>query len=155
MERASRTKGSRRGAWLLLAAALPLLGCGAVVQGGRLSHRPHAEVDLFMTTGNSPRPYRTLGFIQVTGEGRTYGGVADVGDAGLDGVIRGALAHEARKMGGDGVIHIEFLDENPQTDYERYQQAAETISNLAEGKGGVSEKQRTVVVTGEVIQFIQ
>jgi hypothetical protein len=140
---------------LVLLAVVPLVGCGAVVRGQRLSSRPDEAHGIYLTTGGSPRPYRTLGFAQITGEGRAYGGVVEVGDAGFDGVIRGTLAAEAVKMGGDAVINIEFLDENPQTDFERFQQASATIQNFAQGKAQVEERRRSVVVTGEIIKFIQ
>ena len=64
-----------------------------------------------------------------------------------------ALAETARRMGGDGVIHIEFLDENPPTLAERIQDASTTLQNAGTGEG-VEARQRTVVVTGEVIQFL-
>lgn len=141
--------------WLLATAALlPLLGCKAVVRGGKLSDRPADDHGLYISTGGSPRPFRTLGFIQVTGEGRTYAGALDVGDANLDGVVRGVLAEQAARMGGHGVINIEFLDENPPTDYERITDAMNTAAHIATGQGQLEERRRTVVVTGEVIQFL-
>ena len=71
------------------------------------------------TTGNAPRPFRTVGFAQVTGYGVTVAGMSDVGEAGLDGAIRGKLSQVAAEMGGDGVIHIDFIDESPPTEVER------------------------------------
>jgi len=154
--RSKRLQGLAARRLLLLAAVVPLVGCSAVVRGQRLSDRPdETSRGVYLSTGGAPRPYQTLGFVQVTGEGRTVAGVVDVGDAGLDGVIRGTLAQEASKLGGDGVIHIEFLDENPQTDYERLQQAAQTVNSLASGHGQVEQRRRTVVVTGEIIKFTQ
>jgi hypothetical protein len=138
----------------LVLAGLPLLGCQAVVRGGKLSDRPDDGRGIYLSTGGSPRPFRTLGFIQITGEGRMYAGMLDVGDASLDGVVRGALATEAARMGGHGVINIEFLDENPPTGFDRAADAMSTASNLASGEGQVQERRRTVVVTGEVIQFL-
>lgn len=151
------TKRSR--AWaaraLVLLAVAPLAGCGAVVRGQRLSSRPDDAHGVYLTTGGSPKPYKTLGFAQITGEGRAYGGMVEVGDAGFDGVIRGTLSAEAVKMGGDAVIHIEFLDENPQTNFERYQAAANTVSNYVQGQAHLEERRRSVVVTGEIIKFIR
>jgi hypothetical protein len=141
----------------LLATAvawLSLLGCQAVVRGGKLSDRPDDGRGIYLSTGGSPRPFRTLGFIQITGEGRMYAGTLDVGDASLDGVVRGALAAEASRMGGHGVINIEFLDENPPTGFERVSDAVSTTLNLASGEVQVEERRRTVMVTGEVIQFL-
>ncbi|HLL52847.1 MAG TPA: hypothetical protein VK447_04820 [Myxococcaceae bacterium] len=136
------------------ACAWLAVGCGAVVRGGRLSDRPDTgRGGIFLSTGGSPKPYQTVGFIQVTGEGRTIAGMVDVGDIGLDGVVKGTLAQEAFKMGGEGVINIEFEDENPPTGYERAQEAAQAVQNAFAGEPQEARR-RTVVVTGEVIRFI-
>lgn len=142
---------------LLLPLCLVLAtGCGATVRGSPLSDRPPSDGrGIYLSTGGAPRPYRTLGFAQVTGYGVTVAGVSDVGEAGLDGTIRGTLSQVAAKMGGDGVIHIEFNDENPPTDVERAAELAESISNVASGNAeGVKTRNRSVIVTGEVIQFL-
>jgi hypothetical protein len=58
-------------------------------------------------------------------------------------------------MGGDGVIHIEFNDENPPTDADRISDLSESVSNVLSGSGeGVKTRNREVVVTGEIIQFL-
>jgi hypothetical protein len=141
---------------LLLVALVLATGCGATVRGSPLSNRPSMGDgrDIFLTTGNAPRPYRTLGFAQVTGYGVTVAGMSDVGEAGLDGTIRGTLSQVASSMGGDGVIHIEFVDENPPTDIERVSDLSQTVTNVASGTGEVKTRNRAVVVTGEVIQFL-
>lgn len=135
----------------LLAALLILgSGCTAVVRGSPLSSPAEATGGrLYLSTGSSPRPYRTLGFIQVRGYGVEFAGVAQVGDAALDHTLQGVLATEAAKLGGDGVIHIVFLDENPTTPAERASAMANTVSS-----GQVEQKARYVSVTGEVIQFL-
>jgi hypothetical protein len=90
----------------------------------------------------------------VTGYGVSVAGMSDVGEAGLDGTIRGTLSQVAERMGGDGVIHIEFTDENPPTDVERVSDLSQTVTNVASGKGEVKTRSRSVVVTGEIIQFL-
>ena len=130
-------------------------GCGAVSHGSRLSDRPPRAVrGPYLSTGGAPRPFRTLGFAQITGYGVTVAGVSDVGNAALDSTIRGALVDVALKMGGDGVIHITFEDENPPTDVERASDLSESITQVASGQGGVKSRSRNVIVTGEVIQFL-
>ena len=130
-------------------------GCHAVSRGSRLSDRPpHTGRGLYLSTGGSPWPFRTLGFAQVTGYGVTVAGVADMGNAAIDQTVQGALADAALKMGGDGVIHIEFEDENPPTDAERAADLSESISNGLSGQGSVTTRSRNVIVTGEVIQFL-
>jgi hypothetical protein len=138
---------------LLSSLVLGLLGCSAVSKGSALSAVPSREPGMFVSTGGAPAPYVTLGFVQVRGYGVQVAGFADVGHATLDGPIRNALLAEAARMGGNGVIHVEFLDENPSTEIERAQAAANSIQNLASGRGGVEQKDRYVTVTGEVIRF--
>ncbi len=139
-----------------LALAGLLAGCGVVVKSGPLSSRPGVgQKGIYLTTGGSPRPFRTLGFAQIRGYGVNVAGMADVGDAALDGTIRGRLAEEAAKMGGDAVINIEFIDENPQTPAERAAAAANTVNRSMEsGTPQVETKDRWVTVTGEIIQFV-
>jgi len=138
----------------LLALALAGTGCTAVVHGSPLSSRPIVERGIYLSTGTSPRAYKTLGFIQITGYGVEVAGAATVGDSGIDSVLRGQLVNEAAKMGADGVINITFLDENPSTPLERAGAAANSIQNIASGTGGVETKNRTVHATGELIAFV-
>jgi hypothetical protein len=141
---------------LLLFSLVLATGCGATVRGSPLSHRPPDDGrGIYLSTGGAPRAYRTLGFAQVTGYGVTVAGVSDVGEAGLDSTIRGSLSQVAARMGGDGVINIEFLDENPPTDADRVSDLSESVSNAVSGSGGgVKTRNRTVIVTGEIIQFL-
>lgn len=140
---------------LLFVMSLELLGCGAVVRGARLSSVPPTDSGMFLSTGSSPRRFRTIGFIQVRGYGQEWGGYGDIGDAQLDGTIHTALAREAARMGGQGVINIDFLDENPSTDVERAQRAVNTVTSLFSGGARVETKDRYVTVTGEVIVFLE
>lgn len=139
----------------LLIPLLLCVGCTAVSSGTKLSDRPpDGGRGLYLSTGGAPRPYRTLGFAQVLGHGVTVAGVSDLGDAALDSTIKKSLVDTALRMGGDGVINIEFEDENPPTGVERAADLSESISNAASGRGGVKTRARNVIVTGEVIQFI-
>ncbi len=137
---------------------LPLLlcvGCSAVSRGTKLSDRPpDGGRGLYLSTGGAPRPYRTVGFAQVMGYGVTVAGVSDLGDAAIDSTIKKSLVDAALRMGGDGVINIEFEDENPPTDVERASDLSESFSNAARGRGGVKTRNRNVIVTGEVIHFL-
>jgi hypothetical protein len=140
---------------LLLFSLVLATGCGATVRGSPLSHRPPDDGrGIYLSTGGAPRAYRTLGFAQVTGYGVTVAGVSDLGEAGLDSTIRGSLSQVAARMGGDGVINIEFLDENPPTDADRISDLSESVSNaMSNNGGGVKTRNRAVIVTGEIIQF--
>jgi hypothetical protein len=141
---------------LLLLSLVLATGCGATVRGSPLSNRPPDEArGVYLSTGGAPRAYRTLGFAQVTGYGVTVAGYSDVGEAGLDGTIRGTLSRVASQMGGDGVINIEFLDEDPPTDADRISDLSSSFSNALSGSGGgVKTRNRAVIVTGEIIQFL-
>lgn len=138
----------------LIALAFALTACNATVHGSRLSNVPIDTGGIFLSTGGAPKAFRSIGFVQVRGYGVEIAGMADVGDSNLDGTIRGSLAAEAARMGGQGVINIEFEDENPSTELERAQRAMGTVSNLLSGRGPET-KDRYVTVTGEVIQFLE
>lgn len=140
---------------LFLVCLSLLSGCMAVVRGSPLSSELPTDRGLFLSTGTPARKYRTLGFIQVRGYGQEWGGYGDIGDAQLDGTIHTALTREAAKMGGQGVIHIEFLDENPSTDAERAQRAAAAVGSLFSGNPRIETKERYVTVSGEVIVFVE
>ena len=141
---------------LLLLSLVLAAGCGATVRGSPLSNRPPDDTrGIYLSTGGAPRAYRTLGFAQVTGFGVTVAGVSDMGEAGLDGTIRGKLSQVASQMGGDGVINIEFIDEDPPTDADRMSDLSSSVSSALSGSGGgVKTRNRAVVVTGEIIQFL-
>lgn len=139
----------------LLVPLLLCVGCSAVSTGTKLSDRPpEGGRGLYLSTGGAPRPYRTVGFAQVLGYGVTVAGVSDLGDAALDSTIKKSLVDTALRMGGDGIINIEFEDENPPTAVERASDLSQSISNTASGRGGVKTRSRNVIVTGEVIQFL-
>ncbi len=140
---------------LLLAVFIALTGCNAVVRGTRLSSVPQADNTMFLSTGSTPRKFRTVGFVQIRGYGQEWGGYGDIGDAQLDGTIHNALQKEAARMGGQGVINIEFLDENPSTDVEKAQRAYNTVTSVLSGSGQIQTKERYVTVTGEVIVFTE
>lgn len=143
-----------RGLALFAVVAL-LSSCNAVVRGARLSSVPPQDDTMFLSTGGSPRKFKTVGFVQVRGYGQEWGGYGDIGDAQLDGAIHNALAKEAARLGGQGVINIEFLDENPSTDVERAQRAFNTVTSVLSGSARVETKERYVTVTGEVIVFTE
>lgn len=139
----------------LLLSVLLCAGCSAVSHGSKLSDGASDDGrGLYLSTGGAPRPYRTVGFAQVLGYGVTVAGVSDLGEAAIDGTIKKSLVDTALRMGGHGVINIEFEDQNPPTGVERAADLTESITNVASRQGGVKTRDRTVIVTGEVIQFI-
>lgn len=140
---------------IILVGLLALPACNAVVRGARLSSIPQSDNTMFLSTGTTPRKFRTVGFVQIRGYGQEWGGYGDIGDAQLDGTIHNALAKEAARLGGQGVINIEFLDENPSTDVEKAQRAYNTVTSVLSGGGRIETKERYVTVTGEVIVFTE
>lgn len=123
-----------------LVAALMLgpLGCTTVThtalpgRGGR---------ELFVTTGDVTRPYRSLGLLQTTRKGVLVFGFLD--PAGTD--LRAAvsdLVSEAHQLGGDGVINVRF-------DQTQYLLPTRILAALLFFLPLPSE----VTVTGEVIRF--
>ena len=132
------------------------VACTAITGSGPLSSRPaHDPAQVFLSTGGAPSAYQTLGFVQVTGFGNQVAGVIDVGDAQIDWTIRGALADVATEMGGDGVINIVFLDENPQTPAERARDLATSMGKASQGKLEPETRWRSVHAKGEVIRFLR
>lgn len=138
---------------VLVLLALAAAGCSVAVRGGPLSSVPQTTGGVFLSTSGAPRPARTVGFVQVRGYGVQVAGVLDVGDAALDHAIRGVLTQEAQKLGGDGVVNIEFLDENPSTPAEQASAAVNSLGMFS-GRSRIENKERYVTVTGEVIQFL-
>lgn len=137
---------------MLLLAALLGASCTAVVRGHKLSDRYVARAQgLYVSTGGTDRPYRTVGFAQVRGFGVEVAGAVDVGDAVLNGAIRVALADAVKRLGGHGAIHLEFLDENPSTPIERADAFARSVNPQGQG---IESKPRYVTLTAEIIQFV-
>lgn len=139
----------------VLGALLAASACTAVVAGSPLSARPDYSNRMFLSTGGTSRPHRTVGFVQVTGFGNEVAGVIDVGDAQIDSTVRGALADAAARLGGQGVINIEFLDDNPRTPAEKAQSFANSAQTNRRGQQQVETHWRSVEAWGEVIQFTQ
>ncbi len=136
----------------LVAVGLLASSCNAITRGSKLTDMPVTSKQFVLSTGSVNAKYRTLGFLQIRGYGVEFAGVAQLGDAQLDGTVKRTLVNEATAMGGNGVINIEFLDENPSTDYEKAQSAMQSMSNVMQG-GQVTQKERYITVTGEVIQL--
>lgn len=140
----------------LLGASIAVTACTAVVGSSPLSGRPDLSNRMFLSTGGTARPHRTIGFVQVTGFGNEVAGVIDIGDAQVDSTVRGALADAAVRLGGQGVINIEFLDENPRTPAEKGASFANSVQSTGRhGQAEVENHWRSVVAWGEVIQFTQ
>jgi hypothetical protein len=92
---------------LLLALALvALTGCTVVNTTSVPSDR--SGKDVFVTAGDIPEPYESLGMVQATRSGVLLFGFVDVVGTDLDAGFKDVLIPQVREMGGDGAINVRF-----------------------------------------------
>lgn len=91
---------------LLLGVLVALSGCTTVdVARVPTTARGH---DVFVSTGDVPSPYRSLGVVQATRRGVLLFGFADPAGTDLQSDMDEQLLPEVRQMGGDGIINVHF-----------------------------------------------
>lgn len=95
-----------RRAGLLLGVLATLAGCTTVDVARAPSLRGGREV--FVTTADSPGPYKSLGVVQATRRGVLLFGFADPAGTDLQADLDEQLLPQVRQMGGDGVINLRF-----------------------------------------------
>lgn len=61
-----------------------------------------------ITTGDTNRPYQSLGYLQITRKGALLFGFASVVDADLQKMFSELLLQEIRRAGADGIINLRF-----------------------------------------------
>jgi hypothetical protein len=92
---------------LLVAFALvALTGCTVINTTTVPSDR--SGRDVFVTAGDIPEPYETLGMVQATRSGVLLFGFVDVIGTDLDAGFKQTLIPQVREMGGDGAINVRF-----------------------------------------------
>lgn len=92
---------------LLVAFALvALTGCTVINTASVPSDRRGREV--FVTAGDIPEPYETLGMVQATRSGVLLFGFVDVIGTDLEAGFKDLLIPQVREMGGDGAINVRF-----------------------------------------------
>lgn len=92
---------------LLLALSLAALaGCTVVDTATVPSDR--SGKDIFVTAGDIPEPYESLGMVQATRSGVLLFGFADVVGTDLQAGFNEVLIPQIREMGGDGAINVRF-----------------------------------------------
>ncbi len=92
---------------LLLALSLvALTGCTVINTVSVPSDRSGREI--FITAGDIPEPYESLGLVQATRSGVLLFGFVDVVGTDLDAGFREVLMPQIRDMGGDGAINVRF-----------------------------------------------
>ena len=87
-------------------ALVALTGCTVVNTASVPSDR--SGRDIFVTAGEIPEPYESLGLIQATRAGVLLFGFADVAGTDLQTGFRDVLIPQVREMGGDGAINVRF-----------------------------------------------
>ncbi|WP_224370638.1 hypothetical protein [Hyalangium versicolor] len=91
---------------LLLGVLLVLGGC-TTVDVARVEGSPRGH-DVFVTTGDLPGPYKSLGVVQATRRGVVVFGFADPAGTDIQSDLDEQLLPQIRQMGGDGIINAHF-----------------------------------------------
>ncbi len=93
-----------------LAVLLALLGALAGCTTVDVARMPKATrgPDVFVTTGDLPGPYRSLGVVQATRRGVLLFGFADPAGTDVQSSLDEQLLPQVRGMGGDGIINVHF-----------------------------------------------
>lgn len=92
---------------LLVAFALvALTGCTVINTASVPSDR--SGRDVFVSAGDIPESYETLGMVQATRSGVLLFGFVDVIGTDLDTGFKEVLIPQVRAMGGDGAINVRF-----------------------------------------------
>lgn len=128
-----------RNAPALLALAL-LSGCTVVNTAHIPSDRSGKEI--FLTSGDIPEPYTTLGVVQGTRSGVRLFGFLDPAGTDIQTGLRDVLIPEIQKMGGDGAINVRYH----QTQYTPWAQALGLVFFFV-------PLPTSVVVSGEVVKL--
>jgi hypothetical protein len=91
---------------LLLGVLVILSGC-TTVDVARVQSEARGR-DVFVSTGDLPGPYQSLGVVQATRRGVVLFGFADPASTDLQGDLDEQLLPQVRQMGGDGIINVRF-----------------------------------------------
>jgi hypothetical protein len=91
---------------LLALALLAFTGCTVINTASVPSDR--SGRDVFVTAGDIPEPYETLGMVQATRSGVLLFGFVDVIGTDIDAGFKDVLIPQVREMGGDGAINVRF-----------------------------------------------
>ena len=90
------------------AAVLGLLvGCTA---GNIYVYPPETTERFLITMGESPRPYVSKGFVQITARGANLAGFFPVVEADLQKMFGELLIPEIEKAGADGIVNLDFKE---------------------------------------------
>lgn len=96
-----------------------------------------------ITTGDTDRPYESLGYVQITQKGADILGFVPIVSANLESVFGDALIREIERAGADGIINVHF--------HERQWTPAQRLGFLLSIVVWVPTY---VELTGELIRFL-
>jgi hypothetical protein len=126
---------------LLLALSLAALtGCTVINTASVPSDR--SGQDIFVSAGDIPEPYESLGMVQATRAGVLLFGFVDVVGTDIEAGLKEVLIPQIQQMGGDGAINVRFR----QTQYLPVQQMLGAIFFIF-------PLPSSVVVTAEVVKL--
>jgi hypothetical protein len=91
---------------LLLGIIVALGGC-TTVDVARVPQASQGR-DVFVSTGDLPGPYQSLGVVQATRRGVLLFGTVDPAGTDLQADLDEQLLPQVRMMGGDGIINVRF-----------------------------------------------
>jgi hypothetical protein len=123
---------------LIVAAAL--LACAAGCTATSVYRYPQSIQQRYLiTTGDTDRPYQSLGYVQITQKGADILGFIPIVSADLESIFGDALIREIERAGADGIVNVHF--------FERQWTPAQRIGFL------LSIVPTYVELTGELIKF--
>jgi hypothetical protein len=126
---------------LLLALSLvALTGCTVINTASVPSDR--SGQGIFVTAGDIPEAYESLGLVQATRSGVLLFGFVDVVGTDIEAGLKDVLMPQVQEMGGDGAINVRFR----QTQYLPVQQVLGAIFFFA-------PLPTSVTVTAEVVKL--
>ncbi len=125
---------------LLIAALFASTGCTTVNTAKIPSDRSGREI--FVSAGDIPEAYDSLGVVQATRSGVRLLGFIDPAGTDIEAGIRDVLIPQIREMGGDGAINVRFH----QTQYAPITQAVFAVLFFI-------PLPSQVVVSGEVVKL--
>ena len=125
---------------LLVLSLVALTGCTVINTASVPSDR--SGQDIFVSAGDIPEPYESLGMVQATRSGVLLFGFVDVVGTDIEAGLKDVLIPQVREMGGDGAINVRFR----QTQYLPVQQVLGAIFFFA-------PLPTSVTVTAEVVKL--
>ena len=94
----------------LIAAAAAFAVLSGCTAGNIYMYPPELTEHYLITMGESPRPYVSKGFVQITARGANLVGFFPVVDADLQKMFGELLIPEIEKAGADGIVNLNFKE---------------------------------------------